>query len=97
MDYRTRMLPLGGSGGQEDAASGTTAVALRGVAKAFRTSRGVVHAVRELDASIVRGETVALLGPNGAGKSTSLEMLLGLTRPDRGDVSLLGRRPRTAV
>jgi ABC-2 type transport system ATP-binding protein len=53
--------------------------------------------VRELDASIVRGETVALLGPNGAGKSTSLEMLLGLTRPDRGDVSLLGRRPRTAV
>ena len=73
------------------------AVELQGVAKAFRTAHGVVHAVRGIDVSVEPGETVALLGPNGAGKSTSIDMLLGLTAPDRGRVSLLGRTPRAAV
>jgi ABC-2 type transport system ATP-binding protein len=73
------------------------AVELRGVAKAYRTPGGVVEAVRGVDVSLRPGETVALLGPNGAGKSTSLDMLLGLARPDRGSVSVLGRAPREAV
>ena len=78
--------------------SATDAAAeLRGIAKAFRTPDGVVHAVRGVDIAVAAGETVALLGPNGAGKSTSLDMLLGLTKPDRGTVSLLGRTPRAAV
>lgn len=59
-------------------------VELKDVAKSFRSSRGAVHAVRGIDVSVARGETVALLGPNGAGKSTSIEMLLGLTPADRG-------------
>jgi ABC-2 type transport system ATP-binding protein len=57
----------------------------------------VVHAVRGIDVSVAAGEAVALLGPNGAGKSTSIDMLLGLTRPDSGSVSVLGRPPREAV
>jgi ABC-2 type transport system ATP-binding protein len=72
-------------------------VELRGVAKSFRTPRGTVHAVRGIDLSAAPGEAVALLGPNGAGKSTSIDMLLGLTRPDRGSVRLLGRPPREAI
>jgi ABC-2 type transport system ATP-binding protein len=56
-----------------------------------------VHAVRGIDLSIAPGETVALLDPNGAGKSTTIDMLLGLTQPDGGSVSLLGRAPRAAV
>ncbi len=72
-------------------------VLLRDVAKSFRVPDGVVHAVRGIGMSAERGETVALLGPNGAGKSTSIDMLLGLTRPDRGTVSTLGRPPREAV
>jgi ABC-2 type transport system ATP-binding protein len=72
-------------------------VALRGAAKSFRTRRGVVSAVQGIDVSMAPGETVALLGPNGAGKSTTIDMILGLTRPDRGTVSTLGRRPRQAV
>ena len=70
---------------------------LRGVAASFRTPGGVVHAVRGIDVSVAPGETVALLGPNGAGKSTTIDMLLGLLRPDRGSVSVLGRAPREAV
>jgi ABC-2 type transport system ATP-binding protein len=56
-----------------------------------------VRAVRGIDVSITAGETVALLGPNGAGKSTTIDMMLGLTRPDSGSVSLFGRSPRDAV
>ena len=72
-------------------------VELRGVAKSFRTRRGVVQAVGGIDVALPAGETVALLGPNGAGKSTTIDMILGLVRPDRGTVSTLGRRPRKAV
>jgi ABC-2 type transport system ATP-binding protein len=56
-----------------------------------------VHAVRGIDISITAGETVALLGPNGAGKSTTIDMLLGLTTPDSGSVSLFGRAPDAAI
>ncbi len=73
--------------------SGTPGVELRGLHKSF----GSVHAVQGVDLSIRPGETVALLGPNGAGKSTTIDMLLGLSRPDRGEVSLFGRAPAEAI
>jgi ABC-2 type transport system ATP-binding protein len=60
-------------------------------------SYGQVRAVRGIDLSIARGETVALLGPNGAGKSTTIDMVLGLTKPDSGSVSLFGMPPAEAV
>jgi ABC-2 type transport system ATP-binding protein len=56
-----------------------------------------VHAVRGIDVTITRGETVALLGPNGAGKSTTIDMILGLARPDSGTISVLGRSPSEAI
>ena len=72
-------------------------IELRGLSKSFRSPQGPVRAVREIDVSIGRGETVALLGPNGAGKSTTIDMLLGLTAPDDGTVSLFGMQPTAAV
>jgi ABC-2 type transport system ATP-binding protein len=65
--------------------------------KTFRSPEGPVEAVRGVDLAIGRGETVAILGPNGAGKSTTIDMLLGLARPDQGDVSLFGSSPGDAV
>ncbi len=53
--------------------------------------------MRGIDISIDAGETAALLGPNGAGKSTTIDMLLGLTDPDSGSLSVFGRPPRDAV
>ena len=67
------------------------------VAKSYRGPAGPIRAVRGVDISIAAGETVALLGPNGAGKSTTIDMLLGLSAPDAGAVSLFGRAPREAV
>jgi ABC-2 type transport system ATP-binding protein len=72
-------------------------IELRGLEKSFKTPHGLVEAVRGVDISIRPGEIVALLGPNGAGKSTTIDMLLGLARPDAGDVSLFGSTPEEAV
>ena len=68
-------------------------VVLSGLSKSY----GHVQAVRGVDLSITPGETVALLGPNGAGKSTTIDMMLGLARPDVGRVTLFGRSPSDAV
>jgi ABC-2 type transport system ATP-binding protein len=73
------------------------AIALDGLVKSWRGPSGPVHAVRGIDVRITRGETVALLGPNGAGKSTTIDMILGLARPDAGHVSVFGHAPSDAV
>jgi ABC-2 type transport system ATP-binding protein len=72
-------------------------VALAGLSKTYQSPDGPVRAVRGIDVSIAAGETVALLGPNGAGKSTTIDMLLGLARPDAGTVTVFGRSPEEAV
>ncbi|GIH94717.1 ABC transporter ATP-binding protein [Planobispora siamensis] len=69
------------------------AIAFTDVSKSY----GDVLAVDGLDLTVRAGTTVALLGPNGAGKSTSVDMLLGLLRPTRGRVEVLGRPPDEAV
>ena len=51
-------------------------------------------AVDDVSFTVGRGEVVGLLGPNGAGKTTVIKMLLGLVRPDGGEVLLLGRPAR---
>ncbi|MFD5335081.1 ABC transporter ATP-binding protein [Streptomyces hawaiiensis] len=56
-----------------------------------------VRAVDGLTLDLSPGQTVALLGPNGAGKSTTLDLLLGLKKPDSGTVRLFGTSPRDAV
>lgn len=57
-------------------------VEIRDAVKEFAS----VRAVDGVSLAVAPGEIVALLGPNGAGKSTTLRMLLGLLRPDRGEV-----------
>ncbi|WP_116953574.1 ABC transporter ATP-binding protein [Jiangella endophytica] len=63
----------------------------------LRKSYGATVAVDGVDLEIAPGEIVALLGPNGAGKSTTVDLILGLSRPDAGAVAVFGRTPREAV
>jgi ABC-2 type transport system ATP-binding protein len=61
---------------------------------------GRTVAVNGLSLIIPRGELFALLGPNGAGKTTTIRMLVGLLRPDSGNVRVCGvdcsHKPREA-
>jgi ABC-2 type transport system ATP-binding protein len=58
---------------------------------ALRKRYGRRTAVDGVSFTVQRGEVLGLLGPNGAGKTTVIKMLLGLVRPDAGEVLLLGR------
>jgi ABC-2 type transport system ATP-binding protein len=58
---------------------------------------GSVHAVDGVDLKIAPGEIVAILGPNGAGKTSTIDIILGLSHPNAGRVSVLGMSPRHAI
>jgi ABC-2 type transport system ATP-binding protein len=73
------------------APSVSPAISCRGIRKRF----GAVVAVDGVDLEVGRGECFGLLGPNGAGKTTTIEILEGLTRPDFGEVEILGRTWRS--
>jgi ABC-2 type transport system ATP-binding protein len=57
----------------------------------LRKRYGRRTAVDGVSFTVDRGAVVGLIGPNGAGKTSTIKMLLGLVRPDAGEVLLLGR------
>jgi ABC-2 type transport system ATP-binding protein len=69
------------------------AVSLSGIHKNF----GHVQAVRGVDLRVEPGEIVAILGPNGAGKTSTIDIILGLSSPNAGQVSVFGMQPRQAI
>ena len=66
----------------------TSAISLRGVVKRF----GRFAAVDHLDLEVPYGTTFGLLGPNGAGKTTSIRMIMNITKPDSGEIRVLGEK-----
>jgi daunorubicin resistance ABC transporter ATP-binding subunit len=69
----------------------TPAIDVAGVEKSF----GDVIALAGVDLRVPAGTLTALLGPNGAGKTTLVRVIATLTRPDRGQVRVLGFDPVT--
>lgn len=55
-----------------------------GLVKSFRTRK----VVKGVSVEVAAGEVVGLLGPNGAGKTTIFDMMVGLTQPDEGAITL---------
>jgi len=64
------------------------AIRVEGLVKSY----GRIEALRGLDFEVPAGQVTGFLGPNGAGKTTTFRALLGLTRPNGGDVEVLGHR-----
>jgi ABC-2 type transport system ATP-binding protein len=73
--------------------AGAPVARLAGVSKNF----GAVRALSNVDLSVHGGEVVAVLGPNGAGKTTAVKLLLGLSSPSAGSVSVFGADPRAPL
>jgi ABC-type multidrug transport system ATPase subunit len=63
-----------------------------GLRKVYRDRGRKVVAVDGLDLAVERGGVHGFLGPNGSGKTTTIRMLLGLARPDAGEITVLGQR-----
>jgi len=63
------------------------AIVTRGLTKRY----GSRLAVDGLDLNVPRGQVYGFLGPNGSGKTTTLRMLVGLIRPNAGDIQVLGQ------
>lgn len=62
-------------------------IEVREVWKSFKT----VQAVKGISLNIPKGQFVAILGPNGAGKTTLVEMIEGIQKPDKGDITIIGK------
>ncbi len=61
-------------------------IEVKGISKSF----GKINAVRDLSFEIKRGEIFGFLGSNGAGKTTTIKILLGILKPDKGEVLFEG-------
>ncbi|SIQ54525.1 iron complex transport system ATP-binding protein [Alkalispirochaeta americana] len=68
------------------------AVSLKDVS--FRYPRAAEEVLQDITLSVTEGTITAILGPNGVGKTTLLNILLGWLLPEKGEVSLFGRRSR---
>lgn len=53
---------------------------------------GALAAVHSINFSVERGEILGMIGPNGAGKSTLFGVIMGVYKPDKGEVIFKGRR-----
>jgi osmoprotectant transport system ATP-binding protein len=62
-------------------------LSLRGVSRVY----GRVAALKPTDWSVATGQTTCLIGPSGSGKSTVLKLMLGLLKPDTGQVFFDGQ------
>mgnify|MGYP003583775508 CR=1 FL=1 len=63
----------------------------RGLSRTYGSGDAAVHALREVDLDVARGEFVVLLGASGSGKSTLLNILGGLDTPTSGELLFEGR------
>jgi lipopolysaccharide export system ATP-binding protein len=60
-------------------------------AEHLRKSYGARTVVKDVHLAVAAGEVVGLLGPNGAGKTTTFYMVVGLVRPDEGQIRIDGQ------
>ena len=95
MDMTGMTGTTGSAGARGMGSGGGAVVSCQGLTKVFKDfwMRDRARAVNDLSFEIRPREVFGLLGPNGSGKSTTIKMMLGLLRPTRGRVAILGRPP----
>ena len=68
----------------------------RGLNLTFQTADGPVHALKDVDLSIRKGEFVSFIGPSGCGKTTFLRVVADLEQPTAGTITVNGMSPEEA-
>jgi len=70
----------------------STLVSIRNVVKGYVRGKQRVEVLHGINLEVEAGEFLALMGPSGSGKTTLLNLIGGLDRPDRGEITVGGER-----
>jgi NitT/TauT family transport system ATP-binding protein len=71
-------------------------ISAKGLSLTFQTSDGPVHALKDIDLDIGKGEFVSFIGPSGCGKTTLLRVIADLEKPTGGSMLINGVTPEEA-
>lgn len=69
-----------------------TDIVIENLSKSYGT-KNTIHVVRNLSLTITKGTVFGFIGPNGAGKTSTIKMLVGLSEPTSGTISINGKSP----
>ena len=73
---------------QTHTAAAEPVIAIKGLYKSF----GDLHVLRNINLDVFKGENMVVLGRSGTGKSVLIKILVGLLKPDKGEVKVLGKQ-----
>jgi ABC-2 type transport system ATP-binding protein len=68
-------------------------IVISNLSKSYGKEPKTVHVVKNISLSILSGTVFGLIGPNGAGKTSTIKMLVGLSHPTQGSVTIKGESP----
>jgi len=73
----------------------TGEIKLENISLTYPTKK--IPAVKDISLHINQGQVVSFVGPSGAGKTTIIDVILGVLKPDSGDVQIQGHTPASAI
>ncbi len=73
-----------------------TVISAKDLSLTFQTADGPVHALKDINLDVDKGDFVSFIGPSGCGKTTFLRVMADLEHPTAGDISVNGVTPEAA-
>lgn len=68
-------------------------ILISNLSKTYGTGKKRVHVVKNISLTVKKGTVFGFIGPNGAGKTSTIKMLVGLSRPTGGTITIKGGSP----
>lgn len=68
-------------------------IIISNLSKSYGKAKKKVHVVKNLSLTVAKGTVFGFIGPNGAGKTSTIKMLVGLSQPTEGTITIAGTAP----